>query len=92
MKGSEYLAARSVITFVGLIVGGLIVTATALWLVPLIIQGLGAIAPKLLPPIGGVLVGLAVVVMVAALMKGALGLILTKFENWTIENGGIEDL
>ena len=92
MKGSEYIAARSAITFVGLIVGGLVVTGTALWLVPLIMRGLEAIAPKLLPPLGGVVVGLAVVVLVAALMKGALSLILVKFENWTIENGGIEDL
>lgn len=92
MKGSEYIAARSAITFAGLIVGGLVVTATALWLVPLIMRGLEAIAPNLLPPIGGVMVGLAVVVLVAVLMKGALRLILAKFEDWTIQNGGIEDL
>jgi hypothetical protein len=92
MKGSEYIVARSAITFAGVLVGGLVVAATALWGVPLVMAGLKAIAPKLLPPIGGVLVGLAVVVLVAVLMKSALGLILTKFEQWTIENGGIEDL
>jgi hypothetical protein len=92
MKGSEYIAARSAITFAGMIVGGLVVTATALWLVPLIMHGLEAIVPKLLPPIGGVLVGLAVVVLVAVLMKGALRLLLVKFEDYTIQNGGIEDL
>jgi hypothetical protein len=92
MKGSEYIAARLAITFAGLIAGGLAVTATALWLVPLIMRGLGAIAPNLLPPIGGVLLGLAVVVLVAVLMKGVLRLILTRFEDYTMQNGGIEDL
>jgi hypothetical protein len=92
MKGSEYIAGRLAITFAGLIGGGLAVTATALWMVPLIMRGLEVIAPKLLPPIGGVLVGLAIVVMVAALVRGVVGLILMKFENWTIQNGGIEDL
>lgn len=91
MKGSEYLAARAGITAAGFAVGGAVVTVTALWLVPLIMRGLEALAPKLLPPLGGVVVGLAVVVLVAAIMKGALRLILVKFELWTIENGGIED-
>ena len=91
MKGSEYLAARAGITAAGFTAGGIIVTVTALWLVPLIMSGLEAIAPKLLPPIGGVVVGLAVVVAVAALMRGILGVLLARFETWTIENGGIED-
>jgi hypothetical protein len=91
MKGSEYLAARAGITASGFIAGGVVVTVTALWLVPLIMRGLEAIAPKLLPPLGGVIVGLAVVILVAGLMRGAVRLLLVRFENWTIENGGIED-
>ena len=91
MKGSEYLAARAGITAAGFIGGGGAVVVTALWLVPLIMRGLEAIAPKLLPPLGGVIVGLAVVVLVAALMRTVVGMALVKFENWTIEHGGIED-
>lgn len=91
MKGSEYLAARAGITAAGFIVGGGVVTVTALWIVPLIIRGLEVLVPNLLPPLGGVVVGLAVVVAVAALMRGAIGVLLSRFENWTIENGGIED-
>lgn len=91
MKGSEYLAARAAITAVGLIGGGLVVAATALWLVPWLMQGLEALAPNLLPPLGGVVVGLAVVIAVAVLMRHLLGYYLVRFEMWVIERGGIDD-
>jgi hypothetical protein len=91
MKGSEYIAARAGITALGFIVGGGVVVVTALWIVPLIMRGLEALAPNLLPPLGGVIVGLAIVLCVAALMRSALGLLLVRFETWTIDNGGIED-
>jgi hypothetical protein len=91
MKGSEYLAARAGITAVGLVIGGGIVAVTALWVVPWIMRGLAALAPNLLPPLGGVVVGLAVVIAVAILMRSLLGYYLVKFENWTIEHGGIDD-
>jgi fructose-specific phosphotransferase system IIC component len=91
MKGSEYIAARAGISAAGFIAGGVVIAVTALWLVPLLMRGLEAVAPKLLPPIGGIIVGLAVVVLVAALMRWAVALLLIRFENWTIESGGIED-
>ena len=91
MKGSEYLAARAGITAAGFIAGSGVVTVTALWIVPLIMRGLEVLAPNLLPPLGGVVVGLTMVVAVAALMRGAIGVLLVRFENWAIQNGGIED-
>jgi hypothetical protein len=91
MKGSEYLAARAGITVVGLLVGGGVVAVTALWIVPLIMRGLAVLAPTLLPPLGGIVVGLAVVVLVAVLMRRFLGYCLVRFEEWTIDHGGIDD-
>ena len=76
MKGSEYIAARAGITAAGFIVGGGVVVLTALWIVPMIMMGLEALAPKLLPPLGGIVVGLAVVILVAALMRSVLGAVL----------------
>jgi hypothetical protein len=91
MKGSEYLAARAGITVVGLLAGGGVVAVTALWMVPLIMRGLAVLVPNLLPPLGGIVVGLAVVVLVAVLMRRALGYCLVRFEEWTIDHGGIDD-
>lgn len=91
MKGSEYLAARVAITTAGVVLGGLIITVAALWLVPLIMQGLKILTPNLLPPLGGVVVGLAVVVVIAVAMRHALDYCLVKFERWVVEQGGIED-
>lgn len=92
MKGSEYLAARAAIVVVGMVAGGGIVAVTALWLVPLILVGLGALFPELVSSLGGVVFGLFVVVGVAYLVRRLVGLCLDRFEAWTIEKGGIEDL
>jgi hypothetical protein len=91
MKGSEYIAARAVIMAAGFLIGGGIVVATALWIVPLIMKGLAVLAPNLLPPLGGIVVGLAVVIAVAVSMKIALGYFLVMFERWAIDCGGIDD-
>lgn len=91
MKGTEYLAARAAITAAGLAVGGLVVAGTALLVVPWIMRGLAVLAPNLLPPLGGVVVGLAMVVAVAVFMRHLLGYYLVMFERWVIEHGGVDD-
>lgn len=91
MKGSEYLAARTAITVVGFVVGGAVIAATALWIVPAVIRGLEALVPNVVPPLGGAIVGLAMVVLVSLLIKRFLGYYLVKFELWVLENGGIDD-
>lgn len=91
MKGSEYIAARAAITVAGLIVGGGVVAGTALFVVPWVVLGLEALLPGVIPPIGGLVVGLFVVVATAVLMRQCLGYILATFEVWVITRGGIED-
>ncbi|MGF7213205.1 hypothetical protein GGE65_007841 [Skermanella aerolata] len=91
MKGSEYLAGRAAIAAAGLVTGGAVIVLTALCVVPWMIRGLEALAPGLLPPLGGALAGLAAVMAVAASMTRILACCLLRFEAWVIDRGGIDD-
>lgn len=92
MKGSEYLVARTLITVAGIVTGGAVIAVSALFVVPWVVEGLTVLVPEVLPPAGGFVLGLAMVIAVSVSVRRILGYYLALFEQWVIGRGGIDDL